>query len=53
MCMTEINKELKIIAAEEFQEVNDFALDVMEEELVLEELMANPRFYGPDYGDYV
>ena len=49
MCMEEINKELRIIAKDVFMEEEDLALDILEEELVLEELSASPRFYGPDY----
>ena len=49
MCMKEINKELRIIAKDVFMEEEDLALDILEEELVLEELSASPRFYGPDH----
>ena len=49
MCMKEINKELKIISNDIFMEQEDMVLDILEEELVLEELSASPRFYGPDY----
>lgn len=47
--MKEINKELRIIAKDVFMEEEDLALDILEEELVLEELSASPRFYGSDY----
>ena len=46
-----INKELRILSKEIFMEEEDLALDILEEELVLEELSASPRFYGPDYED--
>jgi len=49
MCMETINKELRILAKETFAEEEDLALDILEEELILEELSASPRFYGPDY----
>ena len=51
MSMKQINKELKIIANDVFQEESELALDILEEELILEELSASPRFYGPDYED--
>jgi hypothetical protein len=47
--METINKELRILAKETFAEEEDLALDILEEELILEELSASPRFYGPDY----
>lgn len=53
MCMKEINKELRILAHDTFLEEEDLALDILEEELVLEELSASPRFYGPDYEDEI
>ena len=51
MSMKRINKELRILSKEIFMEEEDLALDILEEELVLEELSASPRFYGPDYED--
>lgn len=51
MSINEINKELKIIANDVFQKENEMALDLLDEELVLEELSASSRFYGPDYED--
>lgn len=51
MCMETINKELRILAKETFMKEEDMALDILEEELVLEELSASPRFYGTDYED--
>ena len=49
MNVRQINTELKIIANDVFQEETELALDFLEEELILEELSASPRFYGPDY----
>ncbi len=51
MTITEINKELKIIANDIFEKENELALDLLDEELVLEELSVSSRFYGPDYED--
>lgn len=51
MCMKELNKELRIIARDAFMQEEELALDILEEELVLEELSASPRFYGPDSED--
>jgi hypothetical protein len=50
--MKQINKELQIISKEILAEESEMALDIMEEELILEELSASPRFYGPDYEEY-
>ena len=47
--MKELNKELKIISNDIFMQQEDMILDILEEELVLEELSASPRFYGSDY----
>ena len=49
MSMKQINKELRIIAKDVFMQEEELALDILEEELILEELSASPRFYGPDY----
>lgn len=49
MSMKEINKELRIIAHDTFMKEEELALDILEEELILDELSVSPRFYGPDY----
>lgn len=51
--METINKELRILSKEIFMKEEDMALDILEEELVLEELSASSRFYGPDYEEYM
>lgn len=49
MSMEDINRELRIIAKDVFMQEEDLALDILEEEFVLEELSASPRFYKSDY----
>lgn len=41
-----INGELQMIADELRQEL----VDIQYDDMVLQRMMADPRFYGPDYG---
>lgn len=47
MTLDELNKLCAVIASEEAErQVNEYA-----DELDMEMLLANPRFYGPDFND--
>lgn len=46
--MDNLNKQLQIISKEQLEQTTSMKEDMLEEEFVLEEMAADPRFFGPD-----
>lgn len=47
--MDTLNKTLQIVAKEQLEQTISLREDMLEEELVLEQMSSDPRFFGPDY----